>query len=134
MGTKHDNFVRCPSTALHWRTRRYRMLEEIVRHRPDVVCLQEVDHFQFLQRSLAPLGFQGLFLPKPDSPCLYLPDNSGPDGCAIFYDADKFHLESSASRVIEVWHVESNQVRGKMLTRDRGRERGRERREVKAYA
>ncbi len=86
------------------------MLEEIVRHAPDVVCLQvrkirqkhsvsqaqqflfhlqEVDHFQFLQRSLSALGYRGLFLPKPDSPCLYLEDNSGPDGCAIFYNADR---------------------------------------------
>jgi len=69
-----------------------------------------VDHFRFLQKSLGPLGFSGHFLPKPDSPCLYLPENSGPDGCAIFYRADKFQLQGLAERVIEVWHVESNQV------------------------
>ncbi len=51
-----------------------------------------MDHFQFLQRSLSALGYRGLFLPKPDSPCLYLEDNSGPDGCAIFYNADRSEL------------------------------------------
>jgi nocturnin len=44
-----------------------------------------VDHFKFLRKWLASLGYIGHFLPKPDSPCLYLDDNSGPDGCAIFY-------------------------------------------------
>jgi nocturnin len=45
----NDNFGRCPAEALNWRTRRFRIVEEIVRHNPDVVCLQEVEHFQFLQ-------------------------------------------------------------------------------------
>ena len=25
------------------------------------------------------------FVPKPDSPCIYMEGNTGPDGCAIFY-------------------------------------------------
>ena len=87
------------------------MAEEIARHDPDVICLQEVDHFAFLERCLSPLGYRGHFFPKPDSPCLYLAENTGPDGCAIFYKTDKFELEKVASRVIEVWSVESNQVR-----------------------
>lgn len=86
------------------------MLEEIVRHDADVICLQEVDHFRFFLKSLAPLGYHGHFFPKPDSPCLYLPDNTGPDGCAIFYKTKKFDLTKVHNRVIEVWHVESNQV------------------------
>ncbi len=111
LGTKNDNFVRCPPSALQWRTRRFRMLEEIARHDADVVCLQEVDHFEFLRKSLAPLGYEGRFVPKPDSPCLYLQENTGPDGCAIFYKADKFErVGAASSRVIEVWNVESNQV------------------------
>lgn len=110
LGTKNDNFVKCPPEALNWRTRRYRMLEEIARHDPDVVCLQEVDHFRFLRKSLAALGYQGHFFPKPDSPCLYLPENAGPDGCAVFFKKDKFDLVGKETRVIEVWCVQSNQV------------------------
>ena len=48
--------------------------------------------------------------PAPDSPCLYLDENTGPDGCAIFWKADRFELARQESRVIEVWSVESNQV------------------------
>jgi nocturnin len=111
LGTKNDNFVRCPASALQWRTRRFRMLEEIARHDADVICLQEVDHFEFLRKSLSALGYEGRFFPKPDSPCLYLQENTGPDGCAIFYKTDRFELTRSESRVIEVWNVESNQVK-----------------------
>lgn len=110
LGTGNDNFVRCPDKALEWRTRRFRMLEEIVRHNADVVCLQEIDHFRFFRKSLAALGYTGHFTPKPDSPCLYLPDNAGPDGCAIFYKRDKFDLVQLDSRILEVWKVQSNQV------------------------
>ena len=42
MGTKNDNFVRCPKSALDWKTRRFRMLEEIARHDADVICLQVI--------------------------------------------------------------------------------------------
>ena len=92
------------------------MLEELARHDPDILCLQEVDHFPFLSKSLRALGYQGHFLPKPDSPCIYLNDNTGPDGCAIFFKKDKFELEEDGfkERVIHVWHVESNQVRNKI--------------------
>ena len=86
------------------------MLEEISRHNADVICLQEIDHFMFLRKSLAALGYVGHFIPKPDSPCLYLANNSGPDGCAIFYKKDKFDLTKLESRILEVWKVQSNQV------------------------
>eukprot|EP00095_Tigriopus_kingsejongensis_P005846 maker-scaffold697_size109876-snap-gene-0.26 protein:Tk05846 transcript:maker-scaffold697_size109876-snap-gene-0.26-mRNA-1 annotation:"Nocturnin" len=124
LGTKNDNFVKCPPAALEWKTRRFRILEEVVRHDPDVICLQEVDHFRFLLKSLAPLGYHGHFFPKPDSPCLYLPENTGPDGCAIFYKTNKFDLTKIHNRVIEVWHVESNQV--VMCTTLRSRHTGQE--------
>ena len=87
------------------------MIEEIARHNADVICLQEIDHFSFFRKALATLGYVGHFTPKPDSPCLYLADNSGPDGCAIFYKKDKFDLVTLDSRVLEVWNVQSNQVK-----------------------
>ena len=110
LGTGNDNFVKCPAKALDWRTRRFRMLEEIVRHNADVICLQEVDHFRFFRKSLNALGYSGHFTPKPDSPCLYLPENAGPDGCAIFYKRDKFDFIQQNNRILEVWKVQSNQV------------------------
>lgn len=59
---------------------------------------------------LGSLGYEGVFYPKPDSPCLYIMDNNGPDGCAIFYRASKFELMSCMTRVLEVWRIQSNQV------------------------
>jgi len=110
IGTKNDKFVRCPPCALDWTTRRWRIIEEIIRYDPDIVCLQEVDHFKFLEKALGSIGYHGRFVPKPDSPCIYLESNNGPDGCAIFYKDDKLELLSEASKVLEVWRVQSNQV------------------------
>lgn len=56
------------------------------------------------------MGFDGKFSSKPDSPCNHLPNNTGPDGCAIFYNASRFNLVSSHSRVLTVKGVPSNQV------------------------
>jgi len=111
LGSQNDGFVRCPLAALEWRTRRWRLLEELVRHQPDILCLQEVDHFPLLERALSSLGYDGHFVAKPDSPCIYLPANSGPDGCALFYRRDQWEMVGQLhSRILEVWHVQSNQV------------------------
>jgi len=110
LGTKGDKFVECPAEALSWAVRRWRILEELIRHEPDIICLQEVDHFNTLERALGSIGYLGKFVPKPDSPCIYMEGNTGPDGCAIFYKGDRFRLVSWHSRVLQVWRVESNQV------------------------
>lgn len=110
LGLYNDNFVCCPEDALDWKTRRYRIVEEIVEYCPDVICLQEVDHFNFLTQILATQGYVGMFFPKPDSPCLYINGNNGPDGCAIFYRRNKFDLLKKETRVLELWRVQSNQV------------------------
>jgi len=111
LGTQNDGFVRCPLAALEWRTRRWRLLEELLRHHPDIICLQEVDHFPLIERALSSLGYTGHFVAKPDSPCIYLPSNSGPDGCALFFRRDQWEVVGEVhSKVLEVWHVQSNQV------------------------
>ncbi len=93
-----DNFIKCPKQALKWDTRKYRCLEEILTYDPDVVCLQEVDHFpDFYQPMLKQIGYEGTFKPKRSSPCLDVLHNSGPDGCAIFYKADKFEILETIS-------------------------------------
>ena len=107
--------------ALDWSCRRWRLLEELVRHSPDILCLQEVDHFPLLERALASLGYSGHFVAKPDSPCIYLPNNSGPDGCSVFYRAEQWQVVGEVrSRVLEVWHVQSNQVVLAVNLRHRG--------------
>lgn len=60
---------------------------------------------------MATQSYSGLFIPKPDSPCVYINDNNGPDGCAIFYKNDKFDLLEKHDKVLQVWTVHSNQVK-----------------------
>ena len=59
LGSHHDNFVCCPSAALDWTTRKWRILEEIIQHNPDIICLQEVDHINFVSSALASIGYSG---------------------------------------------------------------------------
>uniref|UniRef100_A0A0K8TQZ4 Nocturnin n=1 Tax=Tabanus bromius TaxID=304241 RepID=A0A0K8TQZ4_TABBR len=110
LGQNNDGFVQCPDEALTWENRKYLIVQEIIQNNPDVVCLQEVDHFKFLERVLGSQNYSGVFFPKPDSPCLYIQENNGPDGCAIFYKRDKFDLINFDTRILEVWRVQSNQV------------------------
>jgi len=119
LGQSNDNFVCCPDAALDWHRRRYLLAEEILRYSPDIICLQEVDHFKFLQKLLGSQGFRGTFFPKPDSPCMYIKGNNGPDGCAIFYQTSRYSLVRTETRVLEVWRVQSNQVAILMILKDK---------------
>ncbi|TMW51856.1 hypothetical protein DOY81_003052 [Sarcophaga bullata] len=110
LGQNNDGFVRCPDEALTWDNRKFLIVQEILQNSPDIICLQEVDHFKFLQNILGTQNYEGIFFPKPDSPCLYIEENNGPDGCAIFFKRDKFDLKNFETRILEVWRVQSNQV------------------------
>ena len=109
-GKENDNFIKCCPSTFDWKTRRWRVLEEIIRHDPDIICLQEVDHPKLMFKALQSVGYSGRFLHKPDSPCVYLPNNNGPDGCAVFFKTSKFDLFGWATRILKVWDVASNQV------------------------
>ncbi|KAL0280748.1 UNVERIFIED_CONTAM: hypothetical protein PYX00_001957 [Menopon gallinae] len=119
LGKNHDCFVESAEGVLDWPARRIMMLQEIIQYNPDVICLQEVDHFRFLEAALGSIGYSGKFFEKPDSPCLYLADNNGPDGTAVFFRKSKFELISSHTRILEVWRIQSNQVSLACLLRER---------------
>lgn len=87
-----DNFVLCPDSALEWDSRKLRILEGILQYHPDVICTEEVDHFEYLNSHLSSISYTGIFHPKPDSPCLYCKNSLGPDGCALFYRKDRLKL------------------------------------------
>ncbi|KAK3738269.1 hypothetical protein RRG08_039679 [Elysia crispata] len=95
-----DAFILCPNEALNWEFRQHHLLEELLTYQASIYCLQEVDHFDYFNSNLSKLGFEGVFYPKPDSPCLYEPNNNGPDGCAIFWDSTQLQLVSHDSFVL----------------------------------
>ncbi|XP_030622865.1 nocturnin isoform X2 [Chanos chanos] len=111
LGEGKDGFVRCPLEALNWAERKYLILEEILTYRPDIVCLQEVDHyFDTFQPVLASLGYQSSFCPKPCSPCLDVHNNNGPDGCALFFSRERFQLLATNHLRLSAMMLKTNQV------------------------
>lgn len=89
----------CPQSrpskkARSWEHRKVLLLDEIKRYEADAICLQEVDHYyDFFLPELRRLGYDGLYAPKPVSPCLEVSKNS--DGCAIFIKRSKLRFMSS---------------------------------------
>ncbi|XP_019723094.1 nocturnin isoform X2 [Hippocampus comes] len=111
LGEGKDGFIRCPLEALNWSERKYLILEEILTHRPDIVCLQEVDHYHdTFQPIMASLGYHGSFLAKPWSPCLDVEQNNGPDGCALFYSRSRFSLQTTLHLRLSAMMLPTNQV------------------------
>lgn len=111
LGEGKDGFIRCPLDALNWQERKYLILEEILTYRPDILCLQEVDHYyDTFQPVLARLGYEGSFLAKPWSPCLDVEQNNGPDGCALFYRRSRFSLQATSHLRLSAMMLPTNQV------------------------
>ncbi|XP_020957245.1 nocturnin isoform X3 [Sus scrofa] len=111
LGEGKDNFVQCPLEALKWEERKCLILEEILAYQPDILCLQEVDHyFDTFHPLLSRLGYQGTFFPKPWSPCLDVEHNNGPDGCALFFLQNRFKLVNSANIRLTAMTLKTNQV------------------------
>ncbi|KAI5624888.1 nocturnin isoform X1 [Silurus asotus] len=111
LGEGKDGFIRCPMEALNWAERKYLILEEILTYRPDIVCLQEVDHYyDTFQPMMSSLGYQSSFCPKPFSPCLDVRGNNGPDGCALFFSRERFRLLGVHHLRLSALALKTNQV------------------------
>ena len=96
-----DNFVLCPQQALDWDHRKFHIIEEMLLYDPTLVCLEEVDQFQYIKDMMSKAGYDGCFFPKPDSPCLYSEVNYGPDGCSVFWKSDQLKLLQQTDIVLE---------------------------------
>ena len=110
---KQGGFKDCPIDALRWpEYRRDRVLEEILRHGnfPDVVALEEVDHFyDDLSPAMEELGYRGVYVKKPDSPCKQQSgDPNLEDGCALFWRRETF--EEVVDEAASVWYVNFDEV------------------------
>lgn len=65
-------FVKTPRESLDWDGfRKFRVLDEVLRFEPDVVAMEEVDHFDdFFLPAMKHFGYDGLFQPKFSAPTL----------------------------------------------------------------
>ncbi|GAQ92102.1 CCR4-NOT transcription complex subunit 6 [Klebsormidium nitens] len=73
-----------PPAVLAWENRRRAILQELRQLAPDIISLQEVDHFDEIQADLASLGYEGTFKGRTGAEMT--------DGCATFWKADAFSL------------------------------------------
>eukprot|EP00299_Pterocystis_sp_00344_P011586 c5430_g1_i2.p1 GENE.c5430_g1_i2~~c5430_g1_i2.p1 ORF type:complete len:318 (-),score=89.35 c5430_g1_i2:62-1015(-) len=86
----HGGFIHTPFECLDWEYRKSQLLEEVKRFDPDVVCMEEVDHYDdWFQPQLASLGYSSHFLPKAKPPPT--------DGCALFYKTSTFQPTTATS-------------------------------------
>ncbi|KAL0055163.1 hypothetical protein WJX82_008002 [Trebouxia sp. C0006] len=83
LATAHGELLyqQVPTWCLKWNYRWPGLLAEIVHYKPDVMSLQEVDHFDELASRLEPLGYEGRYAQR---------SGGRSDGCATFWRKDIF--------------------------------------------
>ncbi len=87
-------FSRATFEDLDWENRKVLILNEITQHSPDIITMQENDHFyDYFLHEMSKLNYLCLYSPKPASACLEVSDRS--DGVALFLSKNKFNLISS---------------------------------------
>lgn len=88
----------CPAWCLHWHYRKRNLLRELLSHKADILCLQEVqsDHYlDFWAPELQRAGYVAIYKKKTSE--IYIADNKyAIDGCATFFRRDRW---------VDVWHV-----------------------------
>ncbi|KAJ1439779.1 Endonuclease/exonuclease/phosphatase [Ochromonadaceae sp. CCMP2298] len=98
-------FSRATKGQLNWETRKHKLLSEITRYSPDVITLQEVDHYyDFFLPELRQRGYVGIFGPKPTSACLEVSDSS--DGCAMFINSKRLRVLSCETQTLALSKAE----------------------------
>ena len=87
-------FSRVTQKAIDWDYRKDLLLNEILQYNPDIITLQENDHYyDFFLPKMNALGYDCFFAPKPASACLEVSDRS--DGCSLFLRRDKLKTVST---------------------------------------
>jgi endonuclease/exonuclease/phosphatase family metal-dependent hydrolase len=81
-----------PDISLNFQLRRWRVLEILVAQSAyDLIALEEIDRYHgFFKPALHVFGYDSVFLPKPESPCVRMGWYS--DGCCLFWKRDKFTI------------------------------------------
>ncbi|CAD7700008.1 unnamed protein product [Ostreobium quekettii] len=82
LASKHT-FLYTGGHHMRWTVRLSLILQEIDGHAPDVLCLQEVDHYDQLETALRSRGFMSHYAKRT---------GEYSDGCATFWRTSKFDL------------------------------------------
>lgn len=99
------NFSRVSGDVLDWNRRKEKLLFEITQYNPDVITLQEVDHYHdYLWPMLLQRGYKGFFAPKPTSKCLEMGGNA--DGCAMFVRSRRLRVLSAETKTLALSKAE----------------------------
>jgi CCR4-NOT transcription complex subunit 6 len=78
-------FPSCKPEHLRWADRRTALIETITALDADLLCLQEVEHFEgFWRPALRALGYRGVYKQRGGG--------AKADGCATFFREDRFEL------------------------------------------
>lgn len=85
-----EDFIEVNQNDLVWEKRRDLIFEEIERINPDIMCFQEMNHFEDFKLKYGE-SYKGFFNEKKPSPCLRF--GAPPDGCAIFIRKGKFEVK-----------------------------------------
>lgn len=81
------HIFRAQRRHLAWERRFPLILQEVLKHSPDIMCLQEVDRFDDFASALRVAGYEGLYCKKAWKRIK--------DGSAVFWRSGKLCLESS---------------------------------------
>ena len=87
-----------PSRVLDWDVRKEMILDEILTHEPDFVCLQELDkhnYDEFFRARLAEAGYKGYYAQKSRHEVVAADQAKYIDGCGTFYKSKKYILLES---------------------------------------
>ncbi|CAD2110121.1 carbon catabolite repressor protein 4, putative [Plasmodium vinckei] len=106
-----EAFSHCDPYMLSWSYRKTKIIQEILNHRPDIVCLQEIqnEHFlEFFKPCLNQYEYQGVYKQKTKE---IFTSPSGKhkggkytiDGCAIFFNKKKF-------KFVEIYALEFSKL------------------------
>lgn len=80
----------CPAWCLHWQYRKRNLLRELLTHKADILCLQEVqsDHYlDWWAPELQRAGYVAIYKKKTTE--IYTDNKYAIDGCATFFRRDR---------------------------------------------
>ncbi|WIA11808.1 hypothetical protein OEZ85_011900 [Tetradesmus obliquus] len=89
------DFFKVPISCLMWEHRLPLILQEVRAANADILCLQELNHFDTLAAALVPEGYSCFFRAKKPSPALKF--GFPADGIALFYRHSRFSTSPAPS-------------------------------------